>query len=92
VPPTSPWTLLGEIPRTNLVYLALAVGYAGLAWRPGRTLSLLEELQIRWPNWRHHGRGRWSLGQMGRSGPGVVDKEDLRRIGEAANDEHASRR
>ena len=33
-PPTSPWTLLGEIPPTSLACLALIVGYAGLAWRP----------------------------------------------------------
>jgi len=59
---------------------------------PGKELSLLEELQISWDNWRHHGRGRWCLGPLGRSGPGVVHKDYLRRIGEAANDENASRR
>lgn len=67
-PPTSPRTLLGEIARTGLACLAQAVGYAGLAWRPGRERSLLEELQISWDNWRHHGAGpmvprpTWALG------------------------------
>ena len=41
-PPTSPWALLGEIARTSVACLALAVAYVGLAWRPGRELSLLE--------------------------------------------------
>lgn len=41
VPPTSPRTLLGEIARTSLACLALAVGCAGLAWRPGGGLSPL---------------------------------------------------
>lgn len=44
-PPTSPWTLLGDIARTSVACLALAIGFAGLARRPGRDLSLLEELQ-----------------------------------------------
>ena len=43
VPPTSPRTLLGEIARTSPACLALAVGCAGLAWRPGGGLSPLAE-------------------------------------------------
>lgn len=44
-PPASPWTLLGDIVRTSVACLALAFGFAGLARRPGRELSLLAELQ-----------------------------------------------
>jgi len=74
-PPTSPWTLLGEIARTSVACLALAVGYAGLAWRPGRDLSLLEELQISWLNWRHRGSG-----PRGRSGRIAADEAYLHQI------------
>ena len=86
-PPTSPWTLLGEIPRTSLACLALTVGYAGLAWRAGRELSLLEELQISWPNWRHHRRG-----PKGRSGRTSADADDLRQIGGAEDGADGSQR
>lgn len=44
-PPLHPWILLPEIARTSIACLALAVGFAGLARRPGSDLSLLQELQ-----------------------------------------------
>jgi hypothetical protein len=47
-PPASPWALLGDIVRTSVACLALALGFAGLARRPGRELSLLAEVQATW--------------------------------------------
>jgi hypothetical protein len=61
------------------------VGYAGLAWRAGRELSLLEELQISWHNWRHHRRG-----PKGRSGRTSADADHLRQIGGAEDGEDGS--
>ncbi len=53
-PPTSPLTLLGDIGRTTAASLALALGFAGLARRPGSKQSLLAELQLGWQRLRHH--------------------------------------
>ena len=77
-PPTSPWTLLGEIARTSVAGLALAVGYAGLAWQPGSELLLLIELQLGWESLRNR---RGVL--RGRSGRAYADAHDLRQIGGA---------
>jgi len=86
-PPTSPWALLGEIARTSVACLALAVAYAGLAWRPGRELSLPEELQISWEHLRYR-RGA----MKGRSGRTAADADYLRQIGGAEDGEGGSRR
>jgi hypothetical protein len=86
-PPTGPWTLLSEIARTSLACLALAVAYAGLAWRPGRELSLLEQLQISWEHLRYR-RGAME----GRSVRTAADADDLRQIGGAEDGEDGSQR
>jgi len=86
-PPTSPWTLLGEIARTSGACLALAVGYAGLAWRPGSEISLLKELQMRWEHLRYR---RGAL--RGRSGRTSTDADYLRQIGRAEDGEDGSQR
>ena len=86
-PPTSPWTLLGDIVRTSVACLALAVGYACLAWRPGRELSLLEELQISWEHLRYR---RGALGE--RSGRTSADADYLHQIGGAEDGEDGLQR
>lgn len=43
-PPANPWMLLPAIARNSVACLALAVGFAGLAQRPGKETSLLAEL------------------------------------------------
>lgn len=48
LPPVNPWRLLPELLRNAFACLALAIGFAGLARRPGRDLSLLAELQSAW--------------------------------------------
>jgi len=45
--PRTPLLLLPELLRNALASLALALGFAALARRPGRDLSLLQELQSR---------------------------------------------
>jgi hypothetical protein len=52
LPSANPLLLLPEILRNGFASLALALGFAGLAQRPGRKLSLLAELQIAWDRWR----------------------------------------
>jgi hypothetical protein len=52
LPSANPLLLLPEILRNAFASLALALGFAGLAQRPGRELSLLVELQIAWDRWR----------------------------------------
>jgi hypothetical protein len=52
LPSANPLLLLPEILRNACASLALALGFAGLAQRPGRELSLLAELQIAWDRWR----------------------------------------
>lgn len=58
-PPANPWLLLPELLRNAFAGLALALGFAGLAQRPGGEGSLLEELQASW----HHSRQRriWAI-------------------------------
>jgi hypothetical protein len=45
--PTSPWRLLPDLLRNAVAFLALAVGFAALAQRPGQPISLLQEWQFR---------------------------------------------
>ena len=86
-PPTSPWTLLGEIARTSGACLAQAVGFAALAWRPGSELSLLEGLKMGWEHLRYR---RGVL--RGRSGRTSTDADYLRQIGGAEDGEDGSQR
>ena len=65
--------------------LALAVGYAGLAWRPGSGVSLLIELQLGWERLRNR---RGVL--RGRSGRAYADAHYLRQIGGGEDGEDAS--
>ena len=44
-PPADPWRLLPELLRNALTSLALALGFAALARRPGSARSLLQEWQ-----------------------------------------------
>ena len=46
-PPSSPWLLLPELLRNAVACLALAIGFAALAQRPGKVISLLQEWQFR---------------------------------------------
>ncbi len=71
-PPTSPWAPLGDIARTSVVCIAQAIGFAGLARRPGRELSLLEELQLGWERFRYRERLPW-----GRVGTGADRHQGL---------------
>lgn len=48
VPPANPWTLLPDLLRNAVACLALAIGFAALAVRPGAEVSLLQEWQARW--------------------------------------------
>jgi hypothetical protein len=46
-PPRSPWLLLPDLLRQAVACLALAIGFAALARRPGQSISLLQEWQFR---------------------------------------------
>jgi len=47
-PPADPWRLLPELARNGIACLALALGFAALAVRPGSDRSLLQEWQKGW--------------------------------------------
>jgi hypothetical protein len=74
LPRANPLLLLPEILRNAFASLALALGFAGLAQRPGRKLSLLTELQLGWDRWRRRlaptrrkaGRGTGSAARLHR--------------------------
>jgi hypothetical protein len=73
--PRTPVRLLPELLRNALASLALALGFAALARRPGSDLSLLQELQSTWRRSRFGGAGRPSTGsgsylrELGRGDP-----------------------
>ncbi len=52
VPPANPYRLVPDLIRNTMACLALAIGFATLAVRPGSECSLLEEVQISWLNAR----------------------------------------
>ncbi len=56
--PRTPLLLLPELLRNALASLALALGFAALAVRPGSERSLLQELQSSWRRSRFGGSGR----------------------------------
>jgi len=82
LPPSNPWSLLPEILRNAFASLLLALGFAGLAQRPNRRLSLLQELQQGWDWLRYR---NWSLRRA--SGPGGADPDYFRRLSQQAEAE-----
>ena len=74
-PPTDPWRLLPELLRNGIACLALALGFAALAVRPGSEDSLLQEWQEGWGYWQ------WRLQQRQDSRrDGTSDEEYLRQL------------
>ena len=63
--PRTPLLLLPELLRHALASLALALGYAALARRPGEPRTLLQELQRGWRRSRFGGSGRRHPGSWG---------------------------
>lgn len=76
-PPASPWALVGDILRTSVACLALAIGFAGLARRPRSERSLLEELEFGWQRLRLR-----SLNRRRQRSRTAADAEYLLQIGE----------
>ena len=70
--PRIPLLLMPELLRNALASLALALGFAALARRTGRDLSLLQELQSRL--WRS------KQGRPARRS-GTTDADDLQQLG-----------
>lgn len=81
-PPANPWTLLGDIARTSVACIALALAFAGLARRPGSDVSLLGELHLAWLRLRH---SRIHLRR--RSGSGSADEAYFQRLSQLAEAE-----
>lgn len=50
VPPANPYRLLPDLIRNTIACLALAIGFAALAVRPGSNISLLEHWQLSFLN------------------------------------------
>ena len=65
--PRTPLLLLPELLRNAIASLALALGFAALARRPGSPRTLLQELQSGWRRSRFGGSGRRPRGSS-RSG------------------------
>ena len=57
-PPANPWRLLPELLRNGIACLALALGFAALAVRPGSEDPLLQEWQKGWSGLRRSLRKR----------------------------------
>jgi hypothetical protein len=60
--PRTPLLLLPELLRNAIASLALALGFAALARRPGEPRTLLQELQSTWRRSRFGGSGKRSSG------------------------------
>ena len=69
-PPADPWRLLPELLRNGIACLALALGFAALAVRPGAEVSLLREWQEGWARWQ------WRLKQRRASRRGGTSEEE----------------
>ena len=63
--PRTPLLLLPELFRNALASLAMALGFAALARRPGEPRTLLQELQSTWRRSRFGGSGRRHPGSWG---------------------------
>ncbi len=74
-PPADPWRLLPELLRNGIACLALALGFAALAVRPGSEVSLLQEWQGGWGRWQRRLRKR----RASRLG-GTSDAEYIRQL------------
>ena len=74
-PPTNPWRLLPERLRNGIACLALALGFAALAVRPGAEVSLLQECQEGWGWWQRRREQR----RAARRG-GTSDEEYIRQL------------
>jgi hypothetical protein len=66
-PPANPWRLLPELLRNRIDCLALALGFAALAERPGSEVSLLLEWQGGWGWWKRRLRQRRAARRGGAS-------------------------
>ncbi len=75
--PRPPLLLLPELLRNALTSLALALGFAALARRPGSRRTVLQELQSTWGRSRFGGSSRRS---------GSADADDLRELGRSDRD------
>ena len=71
--PRTPLLLLPELLRNAIASLALALGFAALARRPGQPRTLLQELQSTWRRSRFGDSGQRS------SGPGSDYRRELGR-------------
>ena len=76
-PPADPWRLLPELLRNGIACLALALGFAALAVRPGAEVSLLQEWQGGWGQWKRRLRQR-----RGSRHGGISDEEYIRQLSE----------
>ena len=74
-PPANPWRLLPELLRNGIACLALALGFAALAVRPGSEDSLLQEWQGTWGHWSWRLRKR-----RGSRRGGTSDEEYIRQL------------
>ena len=75
-PPANPWRLLPELARNGIACLALALGFAALAVRPGSQLTLLQEWQKGWSDLRRSLR----KGRAARGSGSSSNAEYLRQI------------
>ena len=75
--PRTPLLLLPDLLRNALASLALALGFAALARRPGSRRTVLQELRSAWRRSRFGGSGRRS---------GSADADYLRELGRADRD------
>ena len=58
-PPSNRWLLLPELGRNAIASFALAIGFAALAQRRGKGISLVQEWQASWQQWLERRRLGW---------------------------------
>ena len=78
-PPANPWRPLPELVRNGIACLALALGFAALAVRPGSPRTLLQEWQGALGNWQWRLRQRRASSRSG-SSSSSSNKEYFRQI------------